>query len=449
MTAWSRFPLLVIAGVSLCLLTGVGLAVHRAGDLDLGGGTRLQAFVAVEMVGVAIYLIAVTHLLPRRPERRSLIVVVAVAAIMRVMVLPADPFLSSDIYRYVWDGVVQNHGTSPYRYVPADPALASLRDTAIYPEINRATFARTIYPPAAQLLFSAVAAVSPTVVAMKVAMTGLEALAIGVVAALLGFAGRPASGIAVYAWSPVSVWEFAGNGHIDAVAIFCLALALLAVWRGHRTMVGAALGAAVLVKLLPAVVAPAFWRFRDRGHAWVAPVTAIAVVVAGYAIYLGKAGADVLGFLPGYSAEEGLVSGSGFFAIELIKRVAPSAGDWTWLYMVAAAASLLAVALRLSLSRSLPENPVMRVQRVAVGALVLAVLLTVVLSPHYPWYFPWIAYFACWWPAPSVLWLSGSAPLLHLDGTHSSALWPAIVYLPFGALLIRDLLRARSHVVRS
>ena len=179
------------------------------------------------------------------------------------------------------------------------------------------------------------------------------------------------------------------------------------------------------------------------------PVTAIAVVIGGYAIYLGKAGADVLGFLGGYSAEEGFVSGAGLFAVELIKRVAPSVADWTWLYLCAAAASLLAVALWLSLSRAFPDDPAMRVQRAAAGALGLAVLLTVLLSLHYPWYFPWIAYFACWWPALSVLWLSGAAPLLHLDGSHTSVLWPALVYLPFGALLVRDLLRARSYAVRS
>jgi hypothetical protein len=368
---------------------------------------------------------------------------------MRLLVLPAPPFLSSDIYRYVWDGVVQDHGISPYRYVPADPALARLRDAAIFPRINRATSARTIYPPAAQLLFGAVAAVSPTVFAMKAAITGLEALAIGIAAALLGLGGRPASGIAVYAWSPVSVWEFAGNGHIDAAAIFCLAVALLAVWRGQRAILGAVLGAAVLVKLLPAAIAPAYWRAREGRGAWLVPVTAIAVVVAGYAAYVGNAGANILGFLPGYTTEEGLVSGAGFFAIELIKRFVPSAGDWTPLYLGVAVALLLAVALSFMLSGALPEDPAIRVRRVAGGALVLTVLLTVVLSPHYPWYFPWIAYFACWWPAPSVLWLSGAAPLLHLDGSHTSVLWPSLVYLPFGALLIRDLLRARSRAVRS
>ena len=38
------------------------------------------------------------------------------------------PILSSDVYRYVWDGRVEAAGINPYRYVPADPQLAPLRD---------------------------------------------------------------------------------------------------------------------------------------------------------------------------------------------------------------------------------------------------------------------------------------------------------------------------------
>ena len=94
----------------------------------------------------------------------------AVAIAMRLPVLLAPPFLSSDVYRYVWDGRVQVAGINPYRYVPADPALPPLRDAAIFPHINRADTARTIYPPAAQLVFQAVARVSDSVIAMKLAM---------------------------------------------------------------------------------------------------------------------------------------------------------------------------------------------------------------------------------------------------------------------------------------
>ena len=72
----------------------------------------------------------------------------------------APPLLSSDIYRYVWDGRVQRAGINPYRYLPDAPQLAFLRDPAVFPNINRAEYAPTIYPPTAEALF-ALAAASP------------------------------------------------------------------------------------------------------------------------------------------------------------------------------------------------------------------------------------------------------------------------------------------------
>jgi hypothetical protein len=51
---------------------------------------------------------------------------------------------------------VQAAGINPYRYVPVHPALTSLREVIIYPQINRATSARTIHPPIAQLVFAGV-----------------------------------------------------------------------------------------------------------------------------------------------------------------------------------------------------------------------------------------------------------------------------------------------------
>ena len=74
---------------------------------------------------------------------------------MRLALLFVEPYLSTDIYRYIWDGRVQAAGINPYRYVPNAPELAQLRDAAIFPLINRASYAPTIYPPAAQAIFLA------------------------------------------------------------------------------------------------------------------------------------------------------------------------------------------------------------------------------------------------------------------------------------------------------
>ena len=141
-------------------------------------------------------------------------------------VVLAPPYLSSDIYRYVWDGRVIAAGINPYGYVPNDPHLAALRDPDIFPEINRGNYARTIYPPAAQAIFFLVTRLGESLTVMKLAMVGFEAIAVVLMLRLLAAAGRPASWIAVYAWNPLPLWEFAGSGHIDAAMIAFVALAL-------------------------------------------------------------------------------------------------------------------------------------------------------------------------------------------------------------------------------
>src|SRR6185437_9152024 len=134
-------------------------------------------FMAVT-IPVGLLTIAATAQAERAPTTRALWLIFGVAIVLRAYVLLFDPMLSSDMYRYVWDGKVQAAGINPYRYIPDDPALAPLRDDAIYPNVNRHEYAPTIYPPMAQIIFAAVARVSPTVTAMKAAMVGFEIIAV-------------------------------------------------------------------------------------------------------------------------------------------------------------------------------------------------------------------------------------------------------------------------------
>ena len=246
--------------------------------------------------------------------RFSLPIVLAVAVGMRLIVLFADPFLSTDVYRYLWDGRVQAAGIDPYRYVPADPALESLRDAVIYPSISRPD-AGTPYPPAAQLVFWAVARVAQNVLAMKLAMVGFEALACWAMLHVLALARLPGERVLIYAWNPGAVWSFAGNGHVDAIAIGVLAVALLLRGLRRDSWVGVALGIAVLVKFLPAAMAPALWRPRGQHWAaWRAPIAAIAVMVALYLIYIVSGGRCSVRSIF-YFHDEDLAQGSGIWLL--------------------------------------------------------------------------------------------------------------------------------------
>src|SRR5262244_357002 len=104
----------------LLVLTGVGLWRQHVYDTD--------GFTILTLVQGAFYLAAVALSWRGGLSRRVLLAMLVVAALMRLAVVLAPPYLYDDINRYVWDGRVEGAGINPYRYVPADPHLASLRD---------------------------------------------------------------------------------------------------------------------------------------------------------------------------------------------------------------------------------------------------------------------------------------------------------------------------------
>ncbi|HKA54032.1 MAG TPA: hypothetical protein VKJ47_10265 [Candidatus Binatia bacterium] len=117
---------------------------------------------------VEVFLLFVPYCLAARliwrsvePTRAALTVLFAFALLFRLPLLFTEPRLSTDLYRYLWDGRVQTAGINPYRYAPADGALRFLRDDAVYRRINRKEFP-TIYPAGAQLIFRGAAALGLT-----------------------------------------------------------------------------------------------------------------------------------------------------------------------------------------------------------------------------------------------------------------------------------------------
>src|SRR3981081_3168795 len=74
-----------------------------------------------------LYLAAAFLILTQPVDRFTLPIILAVAIACRLAVLFSEPYLSTDIYRYVWDGIVQHAHISPYRYGPGNPILEFLR----------------------------------------------------------------------------------------------------------------------------------------------------------------------------------------------------------------------------------------------------------------------------------------------------------------------------------
>ncbi len=370
------------------------------------------------------------HRLSEAENRRYLFYLLAIAILMRGLLLFATPH-STDIYRYVWDGRVQADGINPYRYVPADPALAHLRDSTIYPGVNRKEYAPTIYPPMAQAVYFLVTRVSETVTAMKAAMLAFEALAVWALIELLRARRLPTVLAALYALHPLAIWEVSGSGHVDIVAVAFMLLALLAAEKGKRFASGAALAAGVLTKYFPLVLAPAIYRRWD----WKMPAAFAATGLLLYLPYL-SVGGKVFGFLGGYAGEE-LGGGNGLYVAALLKELGFGAAALPAFFALAAG-TLFALAWR-SGFRSDPGRPDLH------GAFSIAVAFTVFFSPHYAWYFLWLIPFLCFFPWPSVFWLTLSATALYRLQWPPSLLDASVQYVPFAVLLVLENLKLFSQ----
>ncbi|HEV2105550.1 MAG TPA: glycosyltransferase 87 family protein [Candidatus Eisenbacteria bacterium] len=266
----------------IALAAGIALALSLAAALpswrtDLG---RFQALAAVAFAFWALAL-ARRHRWQALPHAGAAVVVVAF--VLRAAVLGTSPSLSDDVYRYVWEGRVLAAGHDPWREPPRSPALAPLRDAAIWPRVNHPDL-RTLYPPLAEAGFALVARVSPTVAAMKLWIALHDLALCALLAWWCGRAGpdgrgRPLDAI-VYAWNPLPVIEYAGSGHHDPTALVWLVLALAV--RDTRPLLSAlALAAGALVKLVPLLALPFLW----ARWPWRARLAALAVLAAGLAFF--------------------------------------------------------------------------------------------------------------------------------------------------------------------
>ena len=113
-------------------------------------------------------------------------------------------------------------------------------------------------------------------------------------------------------------------------------------------------------------------------------------------------------------------------------------------YVALALAVLGLLGARFAFGAELPAAPGARVTLQARQAVILGAVLLVALSPHYPWYFGWLAPLACLAPLPSVLWMLAAAPLL-AHGAFEYLAIPGAVYGPAAVLAAFDLRRAGTR----
>lgn len=426
---WATFALCILGAALLLLFCGGTLAK---------GPKDIAWFLKIVATQTPIYLTAAWLSLRGKESRSLLVVGLVFAGLFRLSILFAPPYLSDDLYRYIWDGRVQAAGINPYRYIPADPSLFRLRDETIYPKINRRDSAPTMYPPVAEGIFFLTTRVSESVTWMKATMVGFEAFGIWVTVQLLGSFGLSRQRVLIYAWHPLAVWEIAGSGHLDAILIAFIALALVARRKNAEAATGLMLAFATLVKFFPAMLFAALY----KRWSWKMPVIFALTAVGAYLPYLSVGPLRVFGFLPGYANERGMISGEQYFLLVLLRKLT-NLHVPVLAYLIFCLVALMAASAWLIYKKQSDNLTYVR------ASLMIATIVMVLLSPHFAWYFVWLLPLLCFVPSPSVLYLTLSSFSLYLtwlDWSDTAVFRiKALMFVPFFVLLATELWRRRHR----
>jgi alpha-1,6-mannosyltransferase len=371
------------------------------------------------------------------PRGRRVIVGVALAA--RAAMLPAPTVLSTDVYRYCWEGKIQNAGFNPYRFAPDAPELTALRDANWHRVEHRDV--PTVYPPVLLLVFRAGA--QPF--AFKLIFAAFDLATMWLLVKLLRARGQNESLALIWAWNPLVVLEFAGNAHAMSLAIFFLIAALWLRETNRRILAATALAAAVLSHLLAlpialAVLASKPWR---QAKVWLVFAVVVALAFLPFADagrqpwtgLLNMAGRwrfngsvfEVLAWLAGAEQWRQVADGV-WFTYEGPKRIAALAlaGVMAW--------------------------TVLRRYRPTRAALTVAGAMLLLSSTVHPWYVTWVVALTCvefrlhWLALSAFVVVSYVARVVELQtGTWvDTGLVRWMEYAPFFALWLVDSIRRRQ-----
>ena len=360
-------------------------------------------------------------------------ILLATFILVRLVFLLTPITLTSDIHRYVWEGVTLRAGYNPYTYAPNSPELLELAKahSTLWSQIQHAHLS-AIYPPLALLLLTAFA---HSALSWKCFLLACDVLSILVCSSLLQRANLPIGRVLYFAWLPLLWIESGISGHLESVMILPI---LIAVWLLTRSKSLGTLGAvafgglcatAVMVKYI-AIVPLIFLvaRYRQtfvRGKASVTGTSFLLVCCAlnypfldfkspGFAVF------DSLGtYLTHWRFNDSLFHLIGGLFLVNWKDSA----SFTFIkYVLGAIWGLCTISL---------------IRRHAdwFTGTIASVLLLLLLSPVvHPWYGLWLAVFVIWSPAPAAIYLCLALPLSYVSLAMSYEQVPVwiklIIYMP-------------------
>jgi hypothetical protein len=245
--------------------------------------------------------------------------------------------------------------------------------------------------------------------------------------------------VAVYAWNPLVIVEFAGSGHNDALALLGI-VGGLALLKKRPVLASVAIALAAMAKVFPAVLLPVWIRragWPEKRSGWWAAALAGAACVLVVLPYWQALGAFRVN-LAHYESNWKNYHASLYTVIDWLT------GGGTRIPALVGAAAIWGLALWLAWKRAEPAR-----------AAYLLIGTSLVFWPNgYPWYFTWIVPLLCFFPNPAwrlltvLQFLSYNVLIGYgiLGQFKFDPLMQWLVYVPFYAMLISQWLRHRKQL---
>jgi alpha-1,6-mannosyltransferase len=427
------FKLLPITVVGLGVLSGLLYLFNfhlRSFFLHSGsiGKSGIHFYVFLFLALSLLYLSGVYLIFRNRAawgnSKRLVFIIIIFAVLFRVVLVPAAPsVLSKDMYRYIWDGRVQQNGINPYRHPPDADELKGLRDKKVYPNINRKAYP-TLYPAGAQLFFRLFhIIVGDRVAGYKGLITVFDVLTLFVLLALLRIYGYEETRLMIYAWNPLVVFEIAYSGHLEGLTVFWMVLALYLNASNRQILGVAALAVSSAIKLYPALLLPAL---VNRGQRLKGSLAFIVSLVLLYLPFLAS-GRKVLGFLPNYlqNPYERFNLGLKYLMMLLLPQLDYYSLSKIFLLALAAAGLLIFF------------KPKQKDQALRYSYILLGWLLVLMPASLHAWYVIILVPFLCFFPAAAWLLFSCMVTLSYLKYVTPSGIMPtSVLLLEYGLLFV-------------
>ena len=194
---------------------------------------------------------------------------ISISLAIRFLGVFALPNLSQDYFRFFWDGQVMLNHLSPYLYTPIE--LLQKQTIFIFESnfliekmgsLSQNHFSN--YPPLNQFLFFigsffAKKSIYGFVVILKLIFVVFECVTFLILYKLLKRLKMDIHKMLWYALNPLIILECFGNLHFESIMITFIALGMLLLLHNKISAAAIALGASVLLKIIPLLFIPLIW----------------------------------------------------------------------------------------------------------------------------------------------------------------------------------------------